>query len=299
MNGRAYVNVGDSWEDKHAGIIDPFGNFIEGPSPAEDSWLWHDGDYTHFNDVSSSGVQLIGLKDRAGEIIIPAEYSLINLPSPYDQGVTLVIGTLHEKLDCSSHWIIDLLSGDAKEISFEDAVVRSANIVSNNWCIVTYSKPLPGSAQDNGIALLKDDLIYMFYAPDHGYSNLFVSHIRDDLFALNYSSYTQNNQTILQTDLFNAASGVVMKSLHGYNYSHSFEDTMMIFQYYSNLGISRQLLLNFDFEPFFSVDVLDGESIWDIRYIADDVYSLRTTFYSGLIKENGKWLIRVYINNLD
>jgi len=54
--------------------------------------------------------------------------------------------------------------------------------------------------------------------------------------------------------------------------------------------------LNRDFEPVFSADAFSGGSIKHIWHLTDDIYSVRTTFYSGLIKENGEWLIRVYAN---
>jgi len=72
---------------------------------------------------------------------------------------------------------------------------------------------------------------------------------------------------------------------------------MMVF--YNNTG-TQQLVLNSDFEPAFTADDLGGDAnIKSIQHLADDVYSIRTAIYSGLIKENGQWLIRVYINNWD
>jgi hypothetical protein len=294
IDGRAYVTVGESWEERLGGIIDTLGNFIEGPEPDVDMRFASGWDYSiYYDEDHSSDNQLYGLKDKEGKIITPAEYSWISVP--YEQGVTLTIGDTGDE----SHWLIDLQSGEEKQIDLDGAKVSYAHITDNNWCVANFEKPLSGNEFDNGVALLKDDLEYMFYAPDYGYSYVYGSHIRDDLFALNYNRYTQNNQPVYQTDVFDAARGTVIKSLQGYSYSGSYNDIMMIFSNYAGPGISRQMVLNYDFEPFFTADILGGESIKDIRHVADDVYSLRTTFYSGLIRENGHWLIRVYANTLD
>jgi len=288
-DGRAYVTIGEGWDNRQGGIIDTRGNFIEGPGPDDDirGGFW--GDYIQFYD-ESSGSRLLGLKDKEGKVIVPAAYYWIT--PPYEQGDAIAIGNKENE----SYWFINLHSGEEKQIYIEGAMVRYANLTGNNWCIVAYDKQLGEDIQENGVALLKNDLEYMFYAPDYGYTYVSGSHIRDDLFTINYSKYIENF-TAAHTDIFDAARGVVIKSIPGYNYNYSIKDNMMMFTSYT--GISRQLVLNYDFEPFFNTDAFGGEFIRFIHHLADDVYNVRTTFYSGLIKENGQWLIRIYANNID
>ena len=277
QNGRAHVMIGEDWDHKQYGLIDTQGNFIAGPTEEE---IRYDAanDYTIFQDQ----MERWGVKDLSGKVIVNAAYGWIH--TPYEPGTTLAIGQRGD----SSWWIIDLKSGEEKKLALAGKTITGARIIDDNWCEINYE-----SFTGKGLALLKGDAEHCF---DYGgQDNMYCNYIQDGLFACNYYNYEQD-RAAYRAEIFDADSGLVLKTLESYHYSHQFLGKILIF--FSPDG-SRQLVLNRDFEPVFRADVFGNEHLQNIRHVADDVYSVRTAFCSGLLKENGQWLVRVYMNSLD
>lgn len=284
VEGRANVSIGEDWEHRRWGVIDTAGNFIEGPSANISEENYYEGDYTRFyqgNDYN----RLVGVKDRAGNIIIPATYDWVGLA--YEPGSTLAIGDKEQGNGARISYLLDLQSGAASEIKLEGENVTSASVSGNNWCVVEY---------EGGTALLKGEQEYRFDVQRSDGEYLYCRYMQDDLFALNYEKPNENHRTVYRVDIFDAVQGRVVKSIANCHYSNTVNNKFLSFYLPGN---SRILLLNRDFTPAFSPEVFGGDMLRDISHVADDVYRVRTNLTSGLLRENGEWLVRVNVNNLD
>jgi len=286
VNGRATVRLGKDWDNFTIGIIDTQGNYLVEPAGPESMGYDLVGEYLRFAEDSQYGATRFGLKDMAGNIIVPAQYNWIDY---FGQENTFTVG---QKED-GGYWLIDLNGGGEEKIDLgggESIIYASVSV--NGWCEVRYEKSSGNGFFTAGVALIKDDAKFLFDAQDF---NIYSSYIQDDLFAINYNKYTQE-KPVCYTEILDVSLGKITERVDDYHYSHNLNDRMLIF--YSPSG-GRQLIMDRDFKPVFSTDDLGGDSIMQINHVADDVYSVRTTFCSGLIRENGQWLVRVYTNNKD
>ena len=282
--GRARVIIGETWNNKRYAVIDAQGNFIVAPSV--NGWPALE-DSAHGSVIFSDDGNSYGVKDREGQIIVPARYD--RLYDSNEPGNTLAAG---ERPD-GSYWIVDLITGGENKIELAGANISWANISAGNWCVANYGKTTSDGAYVAGVALLKEGVEYIFESPDF---NVGCSYLPSGLFAVNYNKYWPEQNKQDYCEIFDPALGRVIKTVIGYTYSYTINDRVMLFE---KSGTSLQLLLNRDFTPLFGQDVFGGDHIKEVRYVADDVYDVRTTFYSGLLKENGQWLIRVYLNYPD
>ncbi|MDR2712909.1 MAG: WG repeat-containing protein [Clostridiales bacterium] len=284
VNGLANVTIGEDWEHQQEAVIDTQGNFR---GSSNSGGLRYDtfGDYIYFSEYNE-GYQQEGIMDKNGNIMIPANYTWIS--RQYESAYTLVTGRKED----DSYWIIDPKSGGEKKIDLAGVQVRHANISGDGWCEVSYEKDLGNGIYLNGLALLKGETEYRFEQED-SYVN--CSYLQNDLFAVSYNKSNQNHSSGF-VEIFSTALGEAIKRIEGYNFNYKIDDTILVFY---SIGGSRQLLLGNDFEPAFSPADLGSDYIKRIDHLADDVYKIRTNLYSGLIKENGQWLIRVYANNMD
>ncbi|MCL1872717.1 MAG: WG repeat-containing protein [Clostridiales bacterium] len=285
VNGFASVAIDENEEHLQYVIIDNQGKLRDDLRPGGsryDRW----GEYIRFSEYSAD-LEQQGLMDKEGNVIIQAQYRWIYSPS--EPGATLVIGTK----DDGSHWIIDPEIGEENKLDLAGINAFYTEISGNNWCIVNYEKDSGNGYNVNGVALFKDGVERRFGSQDDDMS---CSYIKGDLFALYYGKSYSNGPSY--TEIYNAASDKVIKRMDGYEYSRKLNNSIVIL----NSIYSRHnqiVILNSDFEPAFTAAALVGDRIKGIRYLADDVYSIDTSFYSGLIKENGQWLIRIYANNMD
>ena len=284
VNGFANVVIGEDWENQQPAVIDTQGNFKSTSAPGG---LRYDtlGGYIFFSEYIE-GHQQQGVMDKNGNTIIPAHYSWIN--QPYESEYTLVVGAKED----DSYWLIDLKSGEESKIDLPGVHIRYANIIGYDWCEVAYEKDSENGISLNGLVLLKGGVEYRFEQEE---SYLSCSYLRDDLLAVSYNKSNQNHSSGF-VEIFSTTLGKVIKRIEGYNFNYKINDAILVF--YSING-SRQLLLGNNFEPVFGAADLGSDYIKKIEYLADGVYKIRTNLYSGLIKESGQWLIRVYANNLD
>ena len=283
VNGRANVEIGEDWEYIQRGVIDTRGNYIVEPVANENMDYGLMGDYIRYNEDGKYGETLFGIKKLDGSVLIPAQYTWIDYN---EQGDTLMIGQRGD----GDYWFIDLDAGEERKIELGgDMSVIYANICADNWCMVRYEK---NGSYSSGIALIKGDAEYYFDAPD---CDVYCSYIQENLFALNFSKNEQD-RPVYYTEIFDSAQEKIIERVDGYRFDYSVNDTMLVF--YNPIN-RRLMVLNHDLKPVFNANDFGGDSMQMIRHVADDVYSIRTTFYSGLIKENGQWLIRVYANNMD
>ncbi|MCL1872716.1 MAG: WG repeat-containing protein [Clostridiales bacterium] len=260
-------------------VIDTQGNTRRRSRPGE---IRYDtfGEYICFTEYAAN--TRCGILDKNGDVIIDLQYNEIR-PS-IETGSTLMVGMKED----GSYWIIDPQRGEESKIELAGVHINHADILGNNWCEVSYVRD-PGNGElINGFALLKDRHEYRFDSDEEPKS---CSNIQGDLFAI-----STQNRLVNYTEIFDAAIGKVIRHWDDFYFSHKLNDVMLVF---STFNGSRQLVFDTDLKPAFSTDDLGGGHIKNIQYLADDIYSIRTTFYSGLIKENGQWLIRVYANNMD
>jgi len=271
--GRANVTIGKDLDHCTDGAIDTQGNFEEWLSTEENRTyvLWNE--YIRFTENGDYGI-----KDMAGNIIVPAKYYRLN--SSYERATTAV----GKKID-DSYWLIDLASGTESEIGFLGLRIRSADICAGNWCVVNYDKQEDSGIYKGGVILLRDGVEHHFKAR---ISTVFCTYLYEERFVLEYDRVTSS----CRADIFDAASGGVIISMPGYYFESSINDALMIF---FNPTEQRRLVLNRNFRPLFGADSLDDDyNEMVIKHVADDVYNVRTAYFSGLIRENGQWLVRLY-----
>jgi hypothetical protein len=279
VNGRANVILSGSGL---RGTIDEQGVFIEKSRATEEIRYGSCGEYILFSEGNLNS-NYYGLKTIEGNIIAPALYTSISSTDKADESMAVAT-----KKD-GSYWFIDLNSGLESIIDIAGASIRSAQMCANNWCIVSYNKAGADGLYRSGVVLFRDEIEYYFKA---SYSTVYCFYLQGDLFALEYDKFSQN----CYTDIFDVTSGTVIKNIPGCYYSDNLGDLMI----FNEPAKQSRLIFNRDFQPLFVTDDLGGDTLKDNwQHVADDVYSIRTSFYSGLIKENGQWLIRVYANNKD
>ena len=274
VNGFANVVIA---ENEHR-VIDTDGNIRSRSRPGGiryDYW----GDYICFTEYTEN--TRCGILAKNGDVIIDNQYSAIWPAS--GPCSTFMVGTK----GLGRFWILDPQSGEEKRIDLAGVYIDHADICGNNWCEVSYEKNTENGKRINGFALLKGGLEYQFDSDD---KYRYCSYITGDLFALNFSDYSGD-----YAQIFDAATGKVIENRDGF-FNYKLNDDMLVF---STRRGRQQLVCGPDFQPVFSTDDLGGGYIIDIQYLADDIYRIRTNLFSGLIKENGQWLIRVYANSTD
>ena len=276
VNGFANVVIG---EDEHR-VIDTEGNIRRRSRPGGiryDYW----GDYICFTEYAENTRCCILAKN--GDVIVDNQYSAIWPAS--EPGSTFMVGMK----EYGSYWIIDPQSGEENKIDLPGSYIN-ANIRGNNWCEVTYNRGSKSDKLVRGFVLLKGGLKYQFYDDE----DMSCSYLTDDLFALSFDNrfYDRSGE---HSRIFDAAIGEVIGNIDGY-FEYQLNDVLLVF---TVSGGGYQLVFGPGFQPAFSADDLGGGHIINIQYLVDDIYSIRTTIFSGLIKENGQWLIRVYANNTD
>lgn len=277
QNGRAVVAVGKDWDNRLSAVINTQGEYVVDPSTERLSGWDHQENYLVFDDMGNSDNR--GITDREGNIIAPAIYGWINIP--YEGDATLAAASKSD----NSWWLIDLQSGDTQRIDLENATINYVWVCSGNWCVVEYT---------GGAALLKGDKLYRFDA--RGGNHVNCNQIKGEMFAISGVLYDEQNRPTYYVDIFDAGAGRVEHTVTGAQFSHMLNDELLVMSLPENFEYMR--VLNLDTSPAFNGE-LNGEIVRSIGWLADDVYSVRTTLFSGLIQPNGEWMIRVNINTID
>jgi len=283
-DGKAFVAVGEDWESALYGVINSAGEYVVKPElKYNDVRHLFDGqagqDIYVYNE-ERDGVYYEGIKEKDGRIIVPAEYERISYT-----GVDSKIAIGYNYMN-SDFFVISLPDGSVQRI---DGNPSNAYVSGNDWLIIEYT-----GAQNTKI-LKRGDKEYRF---DYLYGEQMWDYfIHGELFAFCYNNMDNNGYiNDSRTDIFDADAGKVIKSLPDVQYLYR-EDRMIVFSRSNN---SRLIVLDQDFEPYFPAEAFKGAGgLTSLYSLTDDIYSVRTTFFSGLIRKNGDWLIRVRTQNTD
>ena len=280
------------------GVIDKKGEYIIPPEKTFDelrNFLNGESYYYFYESPDSSGFRgmvLTGIKDKDGKIVVPAEYRQINYSAAHDLAVA-------EHYIDGSFYVIDLRGGGKGKIESENGIL-SAPRLFGEWCVFdcgpeTLDKA--GSAGGNSVVFIKNGKEYRFDCSENQW--LFCDWIRGDLFALTYSLQEQETpRDDSRVDIFDGDSGKIIKSFTGQRYLYSTESGLAVLDRQPNGG--QMMVLNEDFEPHFPPETFGaGSGLTSFYPLADGIYQAGTVFSSGLLKENGEWLIRVNIDKPD
>ena len=283
-DGEAFVSVGEEWETALYGVIGTNGNYITPPSMR----------WSEFNEIflesqeysytyGDSGLQ--GIMDNNGNIVVPVMYNWVMMDS---ENTAAIAG--NSRGASGEFFIYDLKNGEKRKI---DGKVSYVNLLGNGWWMIEYEQEANGTGH---ITILKGDIEYIFEYP-YGQS-MYCDFIRDSLLALNYyGSGAEKNGDYQRTDIFDADSGEILKSLPGLHYQYGIEDRLYTF--YSE-NSERIVVLDQNFKPLFPEGTFGAsDSLTGFQPLTDGIYQARTVFSSGLLKENGEWLIRVNISSTD
>ena len=240
--------------------------------------------------VGGSGITKFQYIDKSGEVVIPGPFlsardfkdgeAVVSAGSDWDNelyGIIDVKGNYIVSPAKENDWLRYGYNGGD---DYADGVS-----LGNDWRTTEY---------DGGLALMKGDKEFRF--DKQSGQSLYGAWITDDIIALDYycyDGYDKAARNLARTDIFDGNSGKVIKSFIGMQYSYRTESGILLF---APARGSRMLILNPDFEPQFP-DEAAGFT-W-FQPLTDDIYQARTAFSSGLIKENGEWLVRVNISSID
>ncbi|MCL1809544.1 MAG: WG repeat-containing protein [Clostridiales bacterium] len=280
--GEALVAVGEEWETARYGVINTKGEFKEPPTMS-----WNDQkDYYSQGEYRcvyrDKGLQ--GINDSDGNVVLPAEYDWIAI----DQESSMAIAGCYED---SCYYVVSLPSGE-KEII--DGNVTGAYFSGGGWRTVEYAIAEDGKKV---MALTKGDKERKFDYSE--YSWLQCNFIKGSVFALSYWNWAEEDSPLRnssRTDIFDADTGKTTKSFPRLTFSHVAHGGLCVMQ---RQGSNQLLVFNEDFEPFFPDGAFEPGGLTRFSHLAGDVYQVRTAFSSGLIRENGEWLIRVNMSSID
>jgi len=282
-NGKAIVSA-DIGQDGVLlyGVIGYSGEFLIPPERDYDDLrnIYEEGQIHVFYESSPDWYSYYGVKGKNGEIIVPAEYEWIGL---LDAESNTAIAQKSNR----EYYIVDLPEGSIRRIEGDPISVTFAG---DGWRRIEYDEPA------NLLILEKDGAEYKFEYPQG--SRLECFFIEGELFALVYFDMDDLGYTTSsRTDIFDAGLGKVVKSLPDRIYSYTINDRLY---YFNRPGTVRAYVLGKNFEPHFADDVFAGSGgLISIYHIADGVYQVKTIFFTGLIKENGQWLIRIKLEGKD
>jgi len=281
-NGEALVSIGDEWETARFGVINTKGEFVKPPTmgwDAQKDYYSQIYDYNVYHDN-----ELQGINDSAGNNILPAEYDWVTI----DQENSLAVAGCYQDSCC---YIASLPSGEKKAI---DGKATGAYFPGGGWCAIEHAV---AEGDKKVMSLVKGEVEYDF---DYtGCSWLQCNFIKDDVFSLCYWDRAGDDSPLLNgswTDIFDAGLGKTIKSFPRLTFSHAASDGIYVLQ---RQGSNHLMVFNEDFEPFFPDGTFEPSELTMFYKLAEGVFQVRTAFCSGLIKENGEWLIRVNTSSTD
>ena len=295
-DGKAVVSIGDDWENARFGIIDTEGNFLLEPA-RENAYLAHSMIGQAYFTFSEGGDPALdgfdraswrwGIRDRDNNIIVPAEYRFIHLPLDSETA-------LAQEMESGEYFLIRLPDGDKRFISNDGANVY---MLGSEWVAVDHRAGISAVWSDDGgmLALIKEDEEHWFdYEPGQVIS---ASWIEGDLIAINYHDFSrysrQDGQNLSRADIFDGSSGEIIKSLNGWSYSYNIGDRLRMF---NHSEAQRVRVFDRNFAPQFPNETADF--VW-LNQITEGMFQVSTTFSSGLLRENGEWLVRVNLSSVD
>jgi hypothetical protein len=285
-DGKAIVSIGEDWDNALYGVIDTKGNFLVEPS-GEKEYLRYSifgQEYYVFHEARNpaSDDSLYGIIDKNDDIIVPAEYRFIHLP--LDSLLALA-----GDYESGEVYLISLPDGGRQRLT--DGNIPNIYTMGNDWIAVNNMAPRTGVDEGGTLILIKGDKEYQFdYEPEQSVSALWIE---EDLIALNYYDFSgQTVQNLSRTDIFDGSSGRIIKSLNGWMYGYSIGDMRL----FNHPEAQRTRVLDRNFEPMFTNETVDFRWFYQLT---EGTYQATTTFSSGLLRENGEWLIRVNLSSID
>ena len=287
-NGEARVSIGVDNDNARFAVINTKGEFVKPPTMDWDTQKAYTSKIYDYYVSERNGYQ--GINDSTGKTILPAEYDWVTI----DEEDSLAVAGRHYGDDYDHRcYFVSLPGGEKKEF---DGKATSAYFLGGGWCAVEYAW---GKDDEKVMTLVKGEAEYKFDYTEC--ASLHCEQIKDDVFAMVYRGLTEghtlhdNNGRI---DIFDAGLGKTTKSFPGFNDYYALDDG---FYKLPRLGSDQFMVFNDDFDPLFPEGFFTPCGSWLTKFIrlGDGVYQVRTVFYSGLIKEDGEWLVRVNISYTD
>jgi hypothetical protein len=258
-------------------VIDAGGNYVVEPKRIGDMvYLYSGNKYLTFRDKYRQG-----MIDRMGNIVLPAVYEYISHSYEGDNYL-LAAQKPNQEYD-----IVDLRSG---QIAPADANLANFNVLQNGWLLAqTQTQVLPdGSYATPDQYLIRGEERYEFLAKD--YWNCYIRYVKDNIFAICENEYPDGYNVYF----FDTLQGEIIKTCPGWYYSSADQTPQGAVYYLHNDYKQKNLVLAEDFEPLFtSGDMAGAAGFSEIRYLKDGLFTARTDRFSGLIRSDGSWLIRV------
>ena len=265
-------------------IIDKQGNYIVEPKHIGDAVYWYEGN-TYF-PFYENGKQ--GMIDRQGNVVLPAVYNYISFLYGEEDNYLL---SAH-KFD-GTYDIIDLRTG---QIEPADETITYVSVEQDNWLIMQAEDRTSGSYPPPDQYLKRGEKEYTFLGSEYG--RIYLRYMADDIFVINDNNDPDGIKC--SVSFFDAGSGEIIKTWPDwmcYNYVQTPQGKVY---YLDNWYTQKAFILSEDFEPLFKPESMAGASAFnEIRHLKDDLYTARTARYSGLLRADGSWLIRVTVQNQD
>ena len=277
-DGEALVTLD---ENKVFAAIDRQGNYLFEPKRVGGSIDLNDSDYiTYWNGYSK------GLIDRRGNIVVPEAYGYSWDDSQQNWPLLAV------KNPDQTHSIINLQTGLAEQVEGGFSAVYSAG---DGW-FMAEKRDEEHDWQLLEACLIRGGERRQLPVPEQG--DIYFRHVANDMFTINrYGDSAREEDSV---SFFDASIGETVKSLPGWHYSNCELTAQGRVYFLSGTRIWSLMVLNEDLEPIFSAENMDGVgTIRDIRYLEDDMFSVCTDRFGGLVRMDGSWLMRVVVREQD
>jgi len=281
-NGQAVVAVGADWATARYGVIDKTGHFVIEPEYNYDNLNRYASQQTYFAYWEEGADMLAGVQDRNGNILVPAQYRTMEIA--FDGFGLAIARTEHGEYD-----IISLPSGTVRRV---ESRPDYAYYLGDGWTKLEFYAP--GGAT----AIIKGDQTHRFeYTNDEWIACHFLE---NEMFVMVYYDYGGGEN---RSDIFDGKAGKVILSLPEWHFSGITETGVIVFYRAVDMesyGDRRLLVLNRDLTPAFPDSAFGAhDGLTMVSWLVDDIYQVRTVFFSGLMRANGEWLVRVRTNTGD